>query len=87
MLVNPSNTATIPSPVSLQWGSVSEATGYTVQLSTTPCFWSMMVNKAVTATAYIVTTSLTKGKVYYWRVQARGTYPSDWSETRSFTVQ
>jgi hypothetical protein len=65
LLVNPGNTATIPSPVSLQWASVSEATGYTVQLSTTPNFSSMLVNKGVIATTYTVVISLTKGKVFY----------------------
>ncbi len=86
-LISPGNAGTAAAPVTLQWGSVGGATGYTVQVSTSASFSSTVVNKTVTAASYTITSSLTKGKVYYWRVQAKGTYSSDWSAARTFTAQ
>jgi hypothetical protein len=87
LLSSPGNGTTLPTPITLNWGSVSEATGYTVQISTSQGFGTPVVNRTVTATAYSITASLTKGKTYYWHVQAKGDNPSAWSEVWSFLVQ
>ena len=87
VLNSPGNGVTLPTPISLNWSSVSEATGYTVQISTSQGFGTPVVNRTVTTTTYPITASLTKGKTYYWRVQAKGANPSPWSDVWSFIVQ
>jgi hypothetical protein len=85
-LSNPTGATALSSPVSLNWKSVDKATSYIVQVSTSASFSSTVVNKSLTTLSY-TTSSLTKGKTYYWWVQAVAKYSSDWSEVRSFTVQ
>ncbi len=86
-LSSPSNGIILPAPISLEWKSVNEATSYTVQLSTSQGFGSAIVNKTVTATTYPITSNLTKGKTYYWRIMAKGANPSTWSQVWAFIVQ
>ena len=85
-LNDPAGATALSTPVSLSWKSVDKATSYIVQVSSSASFSSTVVNKSLTTLSY-TTSSLTKGKTYYWRVQAVAKYSSDWSEVRSFTVQ
>jgi murein DD-endopeptidase MepM/ murein hydrolase activator NlpD len=89
LLSEPAKAMSLSAPVSLKWGSVIKATGYIVQVSSSSSFSSTLVNKTVTLPNYTTISSLalTKGKTYYWRVQAVAKYSSAWSEVRSFTVQ
>ncbi len=83
---------------SFSWQSVSDATSYTIQISTDPNFPAPAKKKkkgsssgATTSatslsTAYAPASNLAPNATYYWRIQANGTNgPSDWSEVRSFT--
>jgi LasA protease len=67
------------------WGVVSGATSYVFQLSTSSSFSPLLVNAAPTAAIYTVTSDLPRNVQLFWRVYARGTNPSAWSATFSFT--
>jgi len=86
LLSDPGQALALSAPLTLDWKSVARAASYIVELSSSASFSSPVVDKTVTTLSY-TTGSLTRGKVYYWRVLAKGTYSSDWSEVRSFTVQ
>jgi hypothetical protein len=68
-----------------EWGSVSGATSYTFQLSTSSAFSSLTANVKVTSPTYTVTSDLARTKTYYWRVRANGSKSSAWSQTFKFT--
>jgi ABC-type oligopeptide transport system substrate-binding subunit len=66
------------------WESVPGATGYTIQLSSTATFASLIKTANTTTTEYLPTADLPAGITLYWRVKtlaANG--PSLWSEVRS----
>jgi hypothetical protein len=84
-LLLPGNLGTASTTTNLEWKDVKEATGYTIQISTNASFSSYVVNTTITNSNY--SKSLAKGQKYYWRVNAKGTFPSLWSEVRSFTTQ
>jgi len=100
---NPVNTNTVPSPptlatpkdttynvvvpVVLTWNESSNATGYTLQVSTSSSFSSFIFNKSdiTTTTQQIPDTNYLK--IYYWRVNASNSSgTSDWSKVWSFTT-
>jgi hypothetical protein len=69
------------------WIAIAGATNYTLQVSTSPSFATLAINKTVTGTSYTHTTNLSAGTVYYWRLRANGPYgPGEWSSF-SFTTQ
>ena len=77
------------------WGDVSGATSYTIQISKSSVFVSSKKKKSNTiihsattvASNYTPATNLPVGSLLYWRVIANGTNgPGDWSEVRSFTT-
>ena len=83
---------------SFSWQSVSDATSYTIQISSDPNFpvpvgkkkkgatGGAVIAATSLSTAYAPTSNLAPNATYYWRVQANGTNgPSDWSQVRSFT--
>ena len=71
--------------VTLQWGSVTGATSYDVQVSENSDMSSPVVNENIATNEY--QTDLTYNKTYYWRVRARdGEITSPWSEIRAFTT-
>lgn len=68
----------------LNWDDVSGATSYTVQVSLSPTFGTLLKNVTVYTSDYTFTTSLPAGKTIYWRVRANAANgPSQWS-TESF---
>ena len=80
-LVSPSNGAVGVSPTPLmEWGAVTNAFDYRIQISNDPNFGSFVVNEAgVDAAEYQVGSGALNGStVYFWRVNARngmGTSP------------
>ena len=89
-LESPVNTDTgISRRTQLDWNSVSGATAYRVQVSTSSTFNSLVVNYAWGNSYYnIPSNTLNKNTRYYWRVRAgsndRG---GDWSTIRYFTTE
>jgi hypothetical protein len=69
------------------WGDVTGASNYTIQVSTVNTFASTVVNATSTPSTYTLTSDLSpKGVTLYWRVRANGTNgPSAWSSVRSLT--
>jgi len=84
----PANNATnVSINPTLEWNSVTGATGYVVQVSTSSTFATTVVNQAVTGTNYAVS-GLNYNTTYYWRVKATaGANESDWSTVWSFTTE
>ncbi|MFT3895357.1 MAG: hypothetical protein QM730_27340 [Anaerolineales bacterium] len=67
---------------SFNWEDVPNATGYTIQISTTNTFTTPIVGSPMLSN-FTPAADLPKG-VLYWRVQTKGTNgPSAWSEVRS----
>jgi hypothetical protein len=85
ILFSPQNAGNITASATFDWADVSEATGYVIQISTKSTFTNYVVNTTVSNSAY--SKSLVKGVKYYWRVYAKGTHASLWSEVRSFITQ
>jgi hypothetical protein len=68
------------------WGDVSGASGYTLQVSSVATFASTVVNVTPGASQYTPSVDLPRGVTLYWRVRANGTNgPSAWSTPRSLT--
>ena len=76
------------------WGDVSGATSYTIQISTSSSFVSSKKKKLNTiihtattvASEYTPAIDLPVGATLYWHVQANGANPSEWSGYRSFST-
>jgi hypothetical protein len=75
-------------PTSLDWNDVANATGYTVELSTTSDFSNTPIETGTpSASAYTPTTTLPKGVTIYWRVKAESAAGSSGYSSRSFAVK
>ncbi len=71
----------------LDWGTVSGATKYTIEIDDYSSFYSPLVSVEVSSSDYTVLTDLVVGGTYYWRVNSgTGDAWSDWSEVWSFTL-
>ena len=85
---SPANGATISgNSVTLQWGAVSAAEGYGIDMGTSPGSTTVLNNQSVSTNSYTVT-GLTTG-TYYWQVRAyNGSLPglSATSASRSLTI-
>jgi len=69
------------------WGDVSGATSYTIQIATSTSFGTFLVNVKVNNSTYTPTVNLPKNKNIFWRVRANGPNgPSNWSTTFRFTT-
>ena len=82
-----SGTTSPPPSIKLAWNSVSTAVSYSVQVSTTPDFSSMVKDTAGITDTFFVLTGLANSTKYYWCVNAAnagGT--SGWSITAFFTL-
>lgn len=77
----PTNGATVTNLYpEFRWGSSEGAVSYTLQVSTSPGFGTLAVNKTIPAASFVPTTALKPARPYYWRVRANGPNgPSDWS--------
>jgi hypothetical protein len=88
-LTAPTNSSTLTNTLPLfDWQDVSGATGYTLQISKSITFTSLVLNVSPTGTAsqYQTTTALPGGIPLYWRVLTRATNgPSAWSDVGSVT--
>ncbi len=88
-LTSPSNGATGTSCTpTLDWNDSAGATSYTVQVSTSDTFSTLLVNQTVTTSAYTIPSgTLSSTTPYYWRVNASNTAgTSGWSSVWSFTT-
>jgi len=88
MLITPANRATgIAVTPKLTWNTVN-ATSYRVQVSTTSTFATTIVDDStLTVATDSLTTALSYGTVYYWRVNGKNSYGSgSWSNISSFTT-
>lgn len=86
-LLSPSNGAiTNDDTPYLDWGTVTDATEYRIQIDDSSSFTSPVVNTLVGSSSY--TSPHLFDDTYYWRVQAYDTYgySSSWSSFRSFTI-
>ncbi len=87
-LVNPSNISiNVTTSPTFQWNSVSEATSYSLQVSTSSSFGTTVINPSgLTGTSYNGS-GLSNSTTYYWRMNAtNGTQTSAWSSVWSFTT-
>jgi Leucine-rich repeat (LRR) protein len=67
------------------WTAVDGATSYTIQLSLSATFGTLLTSAAPNSPAYTVTISLPQNKIIHWRVRANGPNgPSLWTKG-SFT--
>lgn len=72
-----------------EWNAIPGAASYTLQVSTSPAFSTLAINKTIYAPAvsYTHTMNLLANTLYYWRVRANGTYgPGFWSSVFTFTT-
>ncbi|MGY6521478.1 MAG: LamG-like jellyroll fold domain-containing protein [Mongoliitalea sp.] len=87
-LIAPQKAATFQNPsISFAWERVSEATAYHLQVSERSDFSSIAFqNQTINATSFSLST-LTSGKVYFWRVRVRnGSIFSAWSDAWNFSI-
>jgi hypothetical protein len=91
VLTLPLNEATgVPLKPAFTWIAIPGATSYTLQVSTSNTFRTLIINKTINvpATGYTHTLNLKSNTIYYWHVRANGAYgPGMWSTTFSFTTQ
>jgi hypothetical protein len=91
VLSSPSNGAPAGSlkPV-FDWNDASgpgAITNYTIQVSASPTFSTLLVNKSAVSSTYTQLTNLPAGKTLYWRVRVNGANgPSAWCIVFSFTT-
>jgi hypothetical protein len=77
-----------PVSITLDWNSVTGASGYNVQVDNNDDFGSLLINQdGLTSTEYTAS-GLSAGTTYYWRVAAENScgVASSWSSTRNFTT-
>ncbi|OYT14691.1 MAG: hypothetical protein B7C24_16975 [Bacteroidetes bacterium 4572_77] len=88
ILYSPANGATNVNAMPLfDWGAISGATEYTIQISIDNTFASSVYSDTPTDSKYLMPTKLMEGIRYYWRVKAHTAIDeSDWSQVRSFTT-
>lgn len=84
-LVSPANGATgVAKPVTTDWGDVSGATNYQVQIDDNSDFSSPVVDQQ-SATSSYSTSAPVDGITYYWRVRAQNACGwGSWSGSRTF---
>jgi uncharacterized protein (TIGR02145 family) len=87
-LLSPTNNATDqPRNLTFKWETLTGATEYQIQASTSQDFSSLTLDTKTTSTS-LIATSLSNSKTYYWRVRAKkGDMLTPWSELWKFTTQ
>lgn len=87
-LSTPANGATdLPTTVSLTWNAVTEASSYTLQVSTSSTFVSFVVNQTGLGTTSYTLSNLSNSTTYYWRVSATNAGGvSSWSTVWVFST-
>ncbi|WP_197088536.1 LamG-like jellyroll fold domain-containing protein [Rufibacter radiotolerans] len=72
----------------LQWNTVTNATSYSVQVSTISTFASTVINADNVQNTSLAVNGLLYNQTYYWRVKATNTAGSSaWSSVWSFTTE
>jgi len=75
----------VDTPITFSWEAVSGATGYTIQISETLDFSSVVHTGTPTLTTYAPVVSYTLNQTYCWRVRATdGSGVGGWSDTYQF---
>ncbi len=78
------NSVNLTLPVGLGWNTVTNASSYTLQVSTTSNFSTLLVNTTQSGLTYNLQ-NLNYSTVYYWRVMANNAdTTSNWSTTYNF---
>jgi hypothetical protein len=73
--------------VILKWSKSSQATAYDLQVSATPDFSNLIVNKTIIVDTTFRLTGLTGLKTYYWRLRAKNILgTTNYSSAFSFTT-
>jgi serine protease len=87
-LVAPANGATDQNTrPTLSWNSSSEAASYTLEVSTSAGFGSIVYTATVTGTTHTLPTPLAASTAHYWRLRANNVCGNgSWSAVRSFTT-
>jgi photosystem II stability/assembly factor-like uncharacterized protein len=87
----PNNTGGHPIQPTFVWSKVEDASGYILQVSKTPDFKTLVINKELSRindTTYADNAKLNYATDYYWRVAAKsGKSQSDWSEVWKFRTK
>jgi hypothetical protein len=77
----------IASPATLQWGAVTGAQTYRLQVSTSASFATLVLDDSTLTEVSRNAGGLSANTVYYWRVNAKNASgTSAWSSQRSFTT-
>jgi len=89
LLLIPANAATVSSvKPSFSWQSSSNASTYTLQISTTPGFNAPLYLQQtdLAGTSFTLASNLSGGSIFYWRISGTGIAGTGpWSEIRTFT--
>jgi hypothetical protein len=76
-----------PVDITFLWQTISDASGYTIQVSQFDDFSAVDVSKTELTTAQAILSGLKNRTKYYWRVRAYNAKgKGDWSETGNFTT-
>ncbi len=89
LLAPPNNSIDLTLTPFMEWESVTGATTYQIQISTSPTFGTLAVDVGgLTSVQYVVQSGfLTYGTQYFWRVRATGSGgTSNWSVVWNFTT-
>jgi hypothetical protein len=90
VLQSPANGSTVTTTPLLNWGDVSTATSYRLQVTTDPQFFTTVIDEiTLTESQYQVPGGvLSPGVQYYWRARARNAGGwSPWASAWNFTTQ
>jgi hypothetical protein len=90
VLQSPANGSTVTTTPLLDWGDVSTATSYRLQVTTDPQFFTTVIDEiSLTESQYQVQSGvLSSGVQYYWRARARNAGGwSPWVSAWNFTTQ
>jgi hypothetical protein len=86
-LVSPTNGQTVSTTLSLDWGDVSGATSYDVEVCSDSGCTSVVRSANVGSSQWTVSPALSEGVTYYWHARARNSCGTgSWSSIRSFTT-
>jgi hypothetical protein len=87
LLTPPDDSTTTDTTPTLDWGEVTGATGFDVQITTDSSWATGVITTSTAASTYTPGTALPVGPVIYWRVRTRGANgPSYWSEVWRITI-
>jgi uncharacterized repeat protein (TIGR01451 family) len=87
-LITPANNGTLNTQrPNFDWGDVSGASNYQIQISKYSSMKYPLIDVNVSASNYLANKNLPTGRNLYWRVRAKGSNgPSDWSVIRTMTI-